>query len=228
MVPKKYIGLLGLGSETTAYYFKRLNEIYHTIYGGYSTCPIKLLNANFNDINPHLPDGFEAIEKITEDYLMALNDLSVDSIIVPNITLHQTIDRLSLRPEIKDKFIHVLDVLVKRLEDQRIKKVIIFGSKYTMNSSYIPSRLENKGIEILKVTEEDQLFLDQFRTAIYEGKQELSDQKRFEYLIQKYSPKAAILLACTELSIAGENLNTSTLFDLVNLQLEEVIRITLL
>jgi len=225
MVSKKYIGLLGLGSETTRYYFKRLNEIYNKIYGDYSTCPIKLLNANFNDINPHLPNGFEAIEEITKDYLKELNNLSVDSILVPNITLHETIDRLELNSEIKDKFIHVLDVLIKRLKDQKIKKVVIFGSKYTMSADYIPNKLKQAEIQVLKAEEKDQLFLDQFRTDIYEGERDSIDQKRFEDLIKKYNSQGSILLACTELSIVSENLNSPTLFDLVNIQLEEAVKL---
>lgn len=50
------LGILGLGSKSTLYYVEQLNTLYNRSFGGFSTCPFMMVNANFNDINPYLPD----------------------------------------------------------------------------------------------------------------------------------------------------------------------------
>jgi aspartate racemase len=78
MKQPKTIGLLGLGSYSTTFYLSKLNELYHQQYGGYSTWPFRMLNANFNDINPFLPNQFETLKPIIGQYLDSLIKLEVD------------------------------------------------------------------------------------------------------------------------------------------------------
>ena len=82
----KELGILGLGSRSTLWYIEQLNARHQEIHGGFSTCPHVLLNTNFNQINPFLPDQFEQLEGVVKKYLDALVELGCSKILIPNMT----------------------------------------------------------------------------------------------------------------------------------------------
>ena len=50
------LGIIGLGSKTTTYYIEMLNQLYNKKHGEFNTCPFTMININFNEINPFLPN----------------------------------------------------------------------------------------------------------------------------------------------------------------------------
>lgn len=214
------LGLLGLGSHTTSYYINEINRLFQNKHGGYSTMPFKMLNADFNKINPFLPNQFDTLIPITKTYIEALMAMDVDKIIVPNITLHQTIDQLEMGPEVKAKLIHPVDVAIEKLTSYGVAEIVLFGSKYTMTAAYIRDRLMKAGIAVQIPSKHDQERIDLIRRKVYETGQTklLSDQ------IKKVSSNYdnfPILIACTELSILHNSIPQS--FDMVQLQIQEAI-----
>ena len=85
---QKYIGLLGLGEKTTLFYISKLNQQFREKNGGYSTQPLKMLSANFDDVNPYLPFEFEVLVPVVRKYILKLNELGIHKIMIPNMTLH--------------------------------------------------------------------------------------------------------------------------------------------
>ena len=90
---KTQLAILGLGSRSTLYYLEQLNKVYNTKNGGYSTCPFFLLNTDFDTINPLLPNTSVQLDAILQSYLYQIEALDVAELLIPNITLHETIDR---------------------------------------------------------------------------------------------------------------------------------------
>jgi len=215
---KKYIGVLGLGSRSTLHYINRLNEIYNQKYLGYSTCPIKLLNANFDQINPFLPDRFDKLKPIVKSKLDELNDLGVQNIIVPNITLHETIDQSDF--DSKDKLIHPIKSTIKQLQEKKISKVVIYGSAYTMTSNYLTGLLGESGIEAIIPELADIQVIDDLRTQIYAG---VKNNIIFETNLKKYCQFPA-LVSCTELSLVAKKFKNQEIFDLAEIQINEAIK----
>ena len=77
---KTKLAILGLGSRTTSFYLKHLNNIYNEKKGGFSTCPFLLLNADFNTINSLLPYVSEDLDTAVSQYTNQINSLHVDSL----------------------------------------------------------------------------------------------------------------------------------------------------
>ena len=98
---KTTLGILGLGSRTTAYYITELNRLYNLYKGGYSSCPFLLWNTNFDTINSLLPNPSKELDSATQQCINEIEKLDIDFILVPNITLHETIDRLRVKKETK-------------------------------------------------------------------------------------------------------------------------------
>ncbi len=224
MEATKHIGLLGLGSRSTEYYFNALNTHYQSIHGDYHTCPIKLLNANFNDINPYLPDQFERLEPITISYLNQLVALGVESILIPNITLHQTLDRVWPDLQIDVPLIHPVHLAAKEMVKNGAKTVCILGSKYTMVSNYIPAILLSYGIETTSPSSPHIDFIDQCRKALYSGIETKENILELEKIIAFYAKTSSIIIACTELSTLHLHNPDNNVFDLARLQVHQAIR----
>lgn len=152
----KILGILGLGNRSTLFYLDQLNTRYNKSNGGYSTCPFKLLNANFDHINNLLPNTSVTLNGIVKHYLNELNTMNVTNAIVPNITLHETIDQLTFETNL----IHPVDCCIKEIEKKAQKKVVLFGSLHTMKSDYICSKFKARGIDVQTPTREEMFFID--------------------------------------------------------------------
>ncbi|TCI92788.1 aspartate/glutamate racemase family protein [Tenacibaculum sp. M341] len=214
--------MLGLGSRSTLFYLEKLNQLYNELHGGYSTCPLKLLNANFNDINPLLPNVSPELIKNVEKYVKELISLNIDALLIPNITLHETIDIVFQKEFINVPVIHPVKITADILSSKNHKNVIVLGSMYTMQSSYITSIFTNKGITVNQLPKEEMLFVDKVRREIYEeDNQQLI--KEFNELLSEYAAQTSIVIACTELSIANKTVSDNVL-DMVTIQIEKAIQ----
>ena len=142
--------------------------------------------------------------------------MNAKNVIVPNITLHETIDHLTFETNL----IHPVDCIIKEIEKKRHKKVILFGSMHTMKSDYIRSKFNDRGIVVLIPTEEEILLIDNLRQLIYQSKESKEDLVAFDTLIDKYTKELPVVLACTELSIAAITINEINLFDMAKTQIE--------
>lgn len=215
------LGILGLGTKSTVYYIEKLNQQYNAVFGGYSTCPFILLNADFNTINPHLPDKFEILKKVIIPLLHHFEQLKVTHLLIPNITLHQTIDFILLENRFTFKIIHPLELLVKHLIKSKINDVTVLGSWYTMNGDYIQNVLLQNKVKVSSLDSTTKTAIDTLRKKIYNGEAVLDCN--FYEIVEHQCPKSIPILACTELAIP-KNQNPK-IVDLVQLQIETAIQL---
>ncbi|SDS32210.1 aspartate racemase [Polaribacter sp. KT25b] len=219
---KTQFAILGLGSRSTLYYLEQLNKLYNAKNGGYSTCPFFLLNTNFDNINQLLPNTSVQLDAILQNYLDQIESLEVAEILIPNITLHETIDRLELQKNI----IHPLPLSVVKMRETDTKKVMLFGSLHSMQSRYIRSYLEFNSIEVLLPSLKDMIFIDEVRTHIYNSTETKEIINIYHELIKKYSENNPVILGCTELSILKPK-DQKNVIDMAQLQIEAALKIKL-
>ena len=216
---KTQLAILGLGSRSTLYYLEQLNKVYNTKNGGYSTCPFFLLNTDFDTINPLLPNTSVQLDAILQSYLDQIEALEVAEILIPNITLHETIDRLELQKNI----LHPLPLSVLKMKEIEAKKVVLFGSLHSMKSSYIRSYLELNSIEVLLPSSEEMEFIDEVRKHIYHTTETKEIINKYHQLIKKYSENYPVVLGCTELSILKPT-DQRNIIDMAQLQIEAAVK----
>jgi aspartate racemase len=213
------LGVLGLGSYSTLFYIKTLNAMYNKKYGGFSTCPFKLLNVDFDAINKLLPNTSNALDTIVKTHLNTLDALKVDNILVPNITLHETIDRL----QIKTNVIHAIQETISKITGNNHVKVTIFGTLYTMQSNYLTSQFTAQSINIIKASDADMQLIDNLRIAIYNGDANPKQLNIFNDLLIKYTKNGIVVLACTELSVINTS-NSKLVYDMARIQIQAAIK----
>ncbi len=194
------LGILGLGNRSTLFYLNELNSIFNNKKGGYSTCPYLLLNTNFNTINPYLPNQFEQLVPVLEAYIKQLINLGAKKILIPNITLHETIDKITEFSQ--DIFIHPLELLSLALEKKDAKKpVAILGTKHSMSNPYFINRIKKEGFSIKNLNPQQIQLVDEFRTAIYHQTETKRLKIAFNQFVNDLSKENTIVIACTELSV---------------------------
>lgn len=214
----KILGLLGLGSQTTHFYIKELNDYYNNKNAEHNTPPFKILNTNFNKINDLLPTPSKQLKRIVKEYIDELIELDIDAILIPNITLHETIDSL----KIETKIIHPIHYTISEIKKQKYKKVVLFGSSYTMKSDYIKSIFTENSIEVLRPSEKDMEFTEEVRKQVYQETATKNLLDNFNLIIKKYAQNNAVVIACTELSIALANDNLR-IFDMARIQIKKAV-----
>lgn len=216
----KTTGILELGKETTTFYKEELNTAYTKQTKGKNMFPIQLLRTNFNEINNLLPKPSKQLEEIIQTYLDELLKLGVAQIIIPNITLHETIDNLKFNIPI----IHPVHLTASEIKKNKYKKVVLFGSKYTMESNYVKNIFKQYDIITILPSKDDMLFIDNIRKVVYHKttSKELIDD--FNLMVKKYAQNNAMVIACTELSVASINGNRK-IFDMARIQIKEILKI---
>lgn len=202
------LGILGLSHQATNFYIKLLGESY----------PFKRLNADFEVINSLLPRPSQQLKEILKLSLDKLLELNVDTILIPNITIHESIDEINFPINV----VHPLPLSVHAIEKGNCHDVVLFGSMYTMSSSYIKTYFPaTKNIRILQPQPIDMQLIDRVRRQVYI--QNITDimVDDFNHLVKKYSQNNAVLIACTELSIILKT-DMLNVFDMAELQINAI------
>ena len=212
----KVLGILGLGSRSTLFYLEQLNKQYHALKGDYHTFPSITYNVDFNTINPYLPNQFEILKPVVSQQIASLLKDNVHSCIVPNITLHETIDLLKFDKPI----LHPVTLSLQHLKNQNVSNVVVFGSLYTMGSDYITNQLHSENITVTLPSKSDQITIDNCRKKLYNYSETNTDFEEYKALIEKYSKNSIVLVACTELSLWSTKFKKDTLVDMALLQIK--------
>lgn len=214
------LAILGLGSRSTLFYIKELNELYNKVKGGYSTCPFLLLNTDFNAINSLLPNTSSALDNVVFKYISDIKKLTVPYLLIPNITLHETVDRLNVAVQI----LHPIHLSIQKIKEKKLNRVVLFGSLFSMTASYIKHQFKTNSIEVISPNKEDMLFIDDVRKAIYNETETVELIQKYHSVLNKYSANNIVVISCTELSILNPKDNFNSL-DMAQLQIKEAVKL---
>lgn len=214
----KNIGILGLGNRSTLFYIDQLNKKFNALFKGYSTCPFILYNIDFDNLNPYLPNQFNKLKPLLSVYIKEIKNLGINFLLIPNITLHETIDKIYIDLNLA----HPVQLTIDKLIERKQSEAVIFGSAYTMQSNYIKSTFLQRDILLNEPGKEHKEFIDYIRKQIYydlESKEDLEEYKRLLLLYSKDNP---VIIACTELSILTSQTQINVL-DMASLQIEKTL-----
>lgn len=214
------VTILGLGVKSTQYYIEELHKKYHERYQEYATFPHYVYQTDFNEINPFLPNQFDTLIPNLKTILSNLSQLPTQQVLVPNITLHETLDQI----ETDLKFIHPVKLTTNYLKSRNLKHVVIFGTSYTMNSNYIKNAFKAEGIQVYEIDKEHQHDINHLRQHLYAH--DVTEIELAEYidLVHYYAHKT-IVIACTELSIVNAHLKPKNSVDMAELQINEALKL---
>ena len=162
---------------------------------------------------------FQILYNLCSGSIYELETFPVQQLLIPNITLHETIDRLPITKNV----LHPVSLSVKKMKENNWTKVVLFGSLFSMQAPYIKNQLLANGIEVILPSPEDMQFIDHVRKQIYSETETSELIEKYHRIIHKYTAKHPVILSCTELSILKPKDN-SNLLDMADVQIEEAIK----
>lgn len=212
------LGILGLGSRSTLYYLQQLNEGYNKRRGGYATFPLTLLNTDFDEINQLLPNHSLALSENLNQYISQFGAVGISHLLIPNITLHHSIDQL----DVSYSIIHPLHLTLEKIQSERYKQVTLFGSIHTMTSGFVIDFLTSNGIQVGTPKQDEKEFIDEVRKRIFNYDEDEALLQQYQQLVKKYADEGPLIVACTELSIPQIE-SHEAIIDMAKMQIDEVI-----
>jgi aspartate racemase len=196
------LGLLGgMSWQSTAAYYRLLNESVGAQVGGHASAPVTIHSVDFGEIEQFQRAGdWPAQGRILADAAAGLERSGVEAIALGTNTLHLVSGQI--RDAISVPFIDMIDVVADAVCDYTTVGLLATG--YTMTSDLYPKRLATFGTQVLVPEEADRAVVhDIIYRELVHGV--VTDESRAAYravmarLVDHGAE--AIVLACTEIDL---------------------------
>jgi aspartate racemase len=201
----KTIGLIGgMSWESTAEYYRILNQTIKERLGGHHSGKILLYSVDFSEIETLQREGrWEEATEFMCHAAMRVERGGAECILICTNTMHKM--AAEVQQAVKIPLLHIADATAMAIKKRGIERVALLGTKYTMEEDFYKGRLRHKhGFEVLVPPEEERDIINQ---VIYEelclGKVEGESRKRFIQIIKRLKERGAqgVILGCTEISL---------------------------
>lgn len=198
----KTIGLIGgMSWESTAEYYRLINEEVKNRLGGLHSAKCILYSVDFHEIERYQSAG--EWEKAGEVLGIAANSLEkagADFLVLCTNTMHKVVNQLgSALP-----LVHIADATAEQIKKQGLKTVGLLGTKYTMEQDFYKARIEENGI---KVIVPGSINMDLINKVIFDelclGTISPVSREYFKRVIRDLAEIGAegIILGCTEIGL---------------------------
>ena len=153
---QKTIGLLGgMSWQSTATYYRELNEGIKAALGGLHSAKICLVSVDFEEIErlQHVED-WDGTAVILSEAAAAIERGGADFLLICTNTMHKAAPQIE--ESISIPILHIADATAERLREDGITKVGLLGTRFTMEEPFYRGRLEDlHGLDVLVPASED-------------------------------------------------------------------------
>jgi aspartate racemase len=198
------IGLIGGTTwESTASYYRLLNEAVRDRVGGFASAPVTIWSVDFADIAALQQAGdWPAQGRILADAAKRLQDCGAEAIAVAANTLHLVAD--DIRHSISVPFVDLIDLTADAAASRGFESVGLLATGYTMRSDLFPARLGARGVEMLVPDEPGmQAVHDIIYRELAHGVVNADSRQRYLAEIDALITRGAqaVILGCTEIGM---------------------------
>ena len=200
----KTIGLIGgMSWESTASYYRIINETIKEQLGGLHSAKILLYSVDFAEIEECQANGnWDKSAKILSDIAKCLEVAGADNIVICTNTMHKIAPQIE--KEINIPIIHIAQVTANAINELGLKKIALLGTKYTMTQDFYKQKLIDSGIEVFIPKDEDiEIVNDIIYDELCLGKINSKSKDKLIEIIEYLKSEGAqgIILGCTEIGL---------------------------
>ena len=217
----KTIGLLGgMSWESTAHYYRLLNETVRDRVGGLHSAPVMLHSVDFAPIAElQNRDDWETAAVQLGEAARGLADAGAEFLVIATNTMHIVADQIEAAAGIP--VLHIADPTADAILAAGVDTVGLLGTRFTMEKAFYRERLEARGLTVVVPDAEDiatvnRIIYDELVLGV------VSDPSRDEYraVMQRLVERGAgaIIAGCTEITmLVGSDDTSVPLFDTTEL-----------
>ena len=151
----KTIGLLGgMSWESTALYYRLINEATKRALGGLHSAPIVLQSVDFEPIEKlqHAGD-WPAMAALLADRARSVEAGGADFLLICTNTMHKVAGEIAAAIDIP--LLHIADATAAAIKASGRGTIGLLGTRFTMEEDFYKGRLEEHGIEVVVPPAED-------------------------------------------------------------------------
>ncbi|WP_438489615.1 aspartate/glutamate racemase family protein [Streptomyces sp. S186] len=145
----KTIGLIGgMSWESTAEYYRLLNELTRERLGGLHSAKCVLYSVDFAEIERLQVEGRwdEAGEALAEA-AKALEAAGADLLLICTNTMHKVADQVSSAVGVP--LLHLADTTAEAVRGKDLRRIGLLGTAFTMEQDFYRGRLAHHGLDVL-------------------------------------------------------------------------------
>ena len=228
----KTIGLLGgMSWESTALYYRWINELVREKLGGLHSAKIAMYSVDFQEIEELQHSGeWDATGKILSTAAKQIENAGADFLLICTNTMHKVAPQVEAAIDIP--LLHLADATANRIKADGIKNIGLLGTRFTMEQDFYAGRLRDEhGLNVILPSSAEREIVHR---VIYE---ELvlgvvRDESRLEYLRIMETLRAqgaeGVIEGCTEIVMLVQQKHTDIpLFDTTSIHAQAAVEMAL-
>lgn len=198
------IGLLGgMSWESTAVYYQRMNELVKERCGQAHSVRCLLSSFDFQMIEnlQHAGKWKELTELLVKEaHFLKLSE--VDFLVICTNTMHVMAPTITERTGLP--IIHIAEATAETIVEKGCQKVLLLGTKFTMEADFYREKLEEKGIEVVIPDEADREIIHQvIYQELVKGSIRQASKEAYVRIINQTTDQGVtgVVLGCTEIPL---------------------------
>ena len=228
----KTIGLIGgMSWESSAEYYRLLNESVRARFGGLHSAPCLLLSVDFEEIAVLQRAGdWSALTGKMIDCALRLERAGAELLLICTNTMHRMAEEV--QAAISIPLVHIADATAVRVHGAGLRRVGLLGTLYTMEQEFYRTRLaRNFGLEVLIPEEADRQSVHQvIFSELCLGQTLDASRQMYRDIISRLVERGAeaIILGCTEIMLLiGPEDSPVPLFDTTAIHVQAALKTAL-
>ena len=221
----KTIGMIGgMSWESTAEYYRVINERVKERMGGLHSARIMLYSVDFAEVEQLQEQGdWEQATTLMVDASQRVKAGGAGFIVICTNTMHRMADEIE--QQVGLPLLHIADATAQAIREAGVGTVGLLGTRYTMEQDFYRGRLETQhGLEVLVPEEPDRTLV---HNVIYNelclGVTLEESRRRYLEIIDDLTRRGAqaVILGCTEIGLLiGPDDTPTLLFDTTRIHAE--------
>lgn len=199
------IGLIGgMSWESTAVYYRLLNEGVRARSGGLHSADVLLHSVDFAGIAEMQAQGdWAAAGAALAESGRRLERAGASCLVLCTNTMHKVADQITAATKLP--FLHLADVTARAILASGARRPLLLATRFTMEQSFYRDRLKAFGVEALVPQPQER---DEVHRVIYEelcrGRVEPDSRERYRAIVERAAREEGadgVILGCTEIGL---------------------------
>jgi aspartate racemase len=200
----KKVGLLGgMSWESSALYYRLVNEGVRDRAGGFHSAPLVMSSVDFAVIVEMQGRGAwdEAGELLGRE-AATLESSGAECIVMCTNTMHKVADAVAAAVSVP--LVHVIDVTANAIHAAGLRTVALLGTRFTMEEPFYRDRMADRGLMVLAPPAEDRRVVnDVIYGELVHGVIREESRSAYQDVIGRLVQRGAegVILGCTEIEL---------------------------
>ncbi|XXN66182.1 aspartate/glutamate racemase family protein (plasmid) [Enterobacter ludwigii] len=227
----KMIGLIGgMSWESTALYYRIINEQVKQQLGGLHSARSLMYSVDFHEIEQLQAAGeWQKAGEILAQAAISLEKGGADFIVLCTNTMHKVAQQIT--DAVSIPLLHIADATAQRIRQAGVKKVGLLATAFTMEQEFYKGRLNQSEIDVLvpdaagrKVVHD--IIYQELCLGVIRDESRAHYRKIIAELVEQGAE--AIILGCTEITLLVKAEDASVpLFDTTLIHAEDAVKLAL-